>query len=120
MKNFIHVNNETNEVFTVKAFDSVEELLSTMKIEDKIDDDYPDSDLNLGKSVAFKGFESLCKQVVDIVDKLFCEEVQIESNDQFDDIRQLFEAFLSKFCAVTLKAKHKEAQNLRHMIIHAY
>ncbi len=55
-----------------------------MKIAEKnLDNDNDDdiltsqaSDLGLGNTVVFKGFESLYKQVVDIKDQLFCSEVQ--------------------------------------------
>lgn len=77
--------------------DNIEEFLKTIKIakenlDDRIDDDYQDSDLNLGNSVVLKKFESLYKQVVDIEDQLLSEEIRTKLNKQFDDIRQLFAA----------------------------
>jgi hypothetical protein len=84
--------------------EDVEELLETMKIaEENLDDDNDDdiltsqmSDLGLGNTVVFKGFESLYKQVVDIEDQLLCSEVQEEVEETFNDLRKLFESFQSK------------------------
>ncbi len=97
-----------------------------MKItEENLDDDNDDdilasqmSDLSLGNTVVFKGFESFYKQVVDIEDQFFCSEVQKEAEETFDDLRKLFELFQSKVRAITLKTKPKNLQNLHQMTIH--
>jgi hypothetical protein len=83
LEEFVHVDDENNEEFATTILEDVEELLETMKIaEENLDDDNDDdiltfqaSDLGLGNIVVFKGFESLCKQVVDIEDQLLCSEV---------------------------------------------
>jgi hypothetical protein len=76
------------------------------------------SDLGLGNTVVFKGFESLYKQVVDIEDQLLCFEVREEAEKTFNDLKKLFESFQSKVRAITSKTKHKNLQNLRQMTIH--
>ncbi len=126
LEEFVHVDDENSEEFAIAVLEDVEELLETMKIaEENLDDDNDDdiltsqvSDSGLGNTVVFKGFESLYKQVVDIEDQLLCSEVQEEVEETFDDLRKLFELFQSKVRAVTLKAKHKNLQNLRQMTIH--
>jgi hypothetical protein len=126
LEEFVHVDDENSEKFAVAILEDVEELLGMMKIakENLDDDNYDDiltsqaSGLGLGNTVVFKGFESLYKQVVDIKDQLLCSEVREEAEETFDDLRKLFELFQSKVRAVTLKAKHKNLQNLRQMTIH--
>jgi hypothetical protein len=95
------------------------------KAEKNLNDDNDDdiltsqaSSSGLGNTVVFKGFESLYKQVVDIEDQLLCSEVREEVEETFDELRKLFESFQRKVRAVTLKAKHKNLQNLRQMTIH--
>jgi hypothetical protein len=126
LEEFVHVDDENNEEFAAAVLEDVEELLETMKIaEENLDDDNDDdiftfqaSDSGLGNTVVLKGFESLYKQVVDIEDQLLCSEVREEAEQTFDDLKKLFESFQSKVWAVTLKAKRKNVQNLRQMIIH--
>jgi len=50
--------------------------------------------------------------------ELLCSEVREEAEETFNDLRKLFESFQSKVWAITLKAKHKNLQNLRQMTIH--
>jgi hypothetical protein len=126
LENFAHVNDENNEEFAAAVLEDVEKLLETMKIaEENPDNDNDDdiltfqaSNLGLGNTIVFKGFESLYKQVVGIEDQLLCSEVQEEAEETFDDLRKLFESFQSKVQVVTLKAKHKNLQNLCQMTIH--
>jgi hypothetical protein len=126
LEEFVHVDNENNEEFATAVLEDVEKILETMKIaKENLDDDNDDdiltfqtSDSGLGNTVVFKGFESLYKQVVDIEDQLLCSEVREEVEETFDDLRKLFESFQSKVRAITLKAKCKNLQNLRQMIIH--
>jgi hypothetical protein len=126
LEEFVHVDDENNEKFATIVLEDVEELLETMKIAEKnLDDDNYDDiltsqalDSGLGNTIVFKGFESLYKQVVDIEDQLLYSEVRKETEETFDDLRKLFELFQSKVQVVTLKAKHKNLQNLRQMTIH--
>jgi hypothetical protein len=126
LKEFVHVDDENSEKFAVVVLEDIEELLETMKIaEENLDDDNDDdiltsqaSDLGLGNTIVFKGFESLYKQVVDIEDQLLCSEVEEKAEETFNDFKKLFESFQSKVRAVTLKAKHNNLQNLRQMAIH--
>jgi len=126
LENFVHVNDENSEKFAAVVLEDVEEILETMKIvEENLDDDNDDdiltsqaSDSSLGNTVVFKGFDSLYKQVVNIEDQLLCSEVRKEAEETFDDLKKLFESFQSKVRAITLKAKRKNLQNLRQMIIH--
>jgi len=126
LEEFVHVDDENNEKFATIVLEDVEELLETMKIAEKnLDDDNYDDiltsqalDSGLGNTIVFKGFESLYKQVVDIEDQLLYSEVRKETEETFDDLRKLFELFQSKVRVVTLKAKHKNLQNLRQMTIH--
>ncbi len=75
LEEFVHVDNENNEEFATAVLEDVEELLETMKIaKENLDDDNDDDILTsqasgsgLGNTIVFKGFESLYKQVVDIV-----------------------------------------------------
>jgi hypothetical protein len=126
LEEFVHVDDENSEEFVALVLEDVEELLETMKIaKENLDDDNDDdiltsqvSDLDLGNTVVFKGFESFYKQVVDIEDQLLYSEVREEAEETFDDLIKLFESFQSKVRAVTLKAKRKNLQNLRQMTIH--
>ncbi len=126
LEEFVHVNDENSEKFAAPILEDVEKLLETMKIiEENLDDDNDDdiftsqaSNSSLGYTVVFKGFESFYKQVVDIEDQLFCSKVREEVEETFDDFRKLFESFQSKVRAVTLKAKHKNLQNLSQRTIH--
>jgi len=126
LEEFVHVNDENSENFAAAVLEDVEELLEMMKIvEENLDDDNDDdiltsqaSDSGLGNTVVFKGFDSLYKQVVDIEDQLFYFEVREEVEETFNDLRKLFESFQNKVQVVTLKAKHKNLQNLRQMTIH--
>ncbi len=126
LEKFVHVDDENSEKFAATVLEDVEELLQTMKIaEENMDDDNDDDiltsqalDSGLGNTVVFKGFESLYKQVVDMKDRLLCSKVRKEAEETFDDLRKLFESFQSKVWAVTLKAKHKNLQNLCQMTIH--
>jgi hypothetical protein len=76
LEEFVHVDDENNEEFTVAVLEDVEELLEMMKIaEENLDDDNDDDvltsqalDPGLRNTVVFKGFESLYNQVVDIED----------------------------------------------------
>ncbi len=69
LEEFVHVDDENSEEFAAAILEDVEELLETMKIvEENLDDDNDDdiltsqvSDLGLGNTVVFKGFESLYK-----------------------------------------------------------
>jgi len=126
LEEFVHVDDENSEKFAATVLEDVEELLETMKItEENLDNDNDDDiftsralDSGLGNTIVFKGFESLYKQVVDIEDQLLYFEVREEDEETFDDLKKLFESFQSKVRVVTLKAKHKNLQNLRQMTIH--
>jgi len=125
LEEFVHVDDENNEEFAAVVLEDIEELLETMKIvEENMDNDNDDdiltsqtSDSGLENTIVFKRFESLYKQVVDIEDQLLCFEVREEAEETFDDLRKLFESFQSKVRAGTLKAKHKNLQNLCQMTI---
>jgi hypothetical protein len=126
LEEFVHVDDENSEKFAARVLEDVEEFLETMKIaKENLDNDNDDdiltsqaSNLGLGNTVIFKGFDSLYKQVVDIEDQFLCSKVREEVEETFDDLRKLFESFQSKVWAVTLKAKCKNLQNLRQMTIH--
>jgi hypothetical protein len=68
----------------------------------------------LKNKVIFQGFDSLCKQVLNIEDQLLCLEVQIEQEETFNDLKKSFESFQSKIRMVDLKSKCK---NLHQMTI---
>jgi hypothetical protein len=71
----------------------------------------------LENKVIFQGLDSFYKQVLNIEDQLLCLEVQVETEETFNDLKKSFESFQSKIQMVGFKAKRKKLQNLCQMTI---
>ena len=120
---FVHADDENNEMFAAAVLEDVEELLKTMNVSEIAENEGDDKADPFEKNVEteshtqFEGFEVLYKQVLDIEDQLLCREVQIEANETFDDLKKSFEVFQNKLRTLVLRAKRKKLQNLRQMTI---
>jgi hypothetical protein len=122
LNEFIHADDENNEMFAASVLEDVEEVMETMNISEiaeNEDDDEADP-LETESHTQFEGFEALYEQVLDIEDQLLCHEVQIEADETYDDLKKSFEVFQNKLRTLMLRAKRKKLQNLRQMTIHDY
>jgi len=118
LEEFVHIDDESNEVYVVAVFEDVKELLESMKINEAGLDE--DSDVNQPEQIVesqdrveFHGFESLYKQILDIEEQLLCSNVQTEAEEAFDNLKKSFEEFQAKVQAIVLKGRRKKNQNLR-------
>ncbi len=98
LEEFVHIDDEDNEEYTIVVLEDVEELLETMKVVEMTMDD--DGDVNiqelyvgLENKVIIQGFDSFYKQVLDIDNKLLRLGVQVEVEETFDDLKKSFESF---------------------------
>jgi hypothetical protein len=115
---FIHADDENNEIFSASVLEDVEEVLETMNISE-IAESEDDNEADPSHT-QFEGFKDLYEQVLDIEDQLLCHEVQIEAGETYDDLKKSFEVFQNKLRTLMLSAKRKKLQNLRQMTIHDY
>ena len=78
--------------------EDVEELLQSMTVveaenEDDDGDNQQEPLVDAANGIAFQGFKSLYKQVINIEEKLLCTEVQVEAEKTFDDLKKSFDSF---------------------------
>ena len=97
--------------------EDVDEVLETMWIEEEppIDDEIqPIKTFVESKSTSdFKGFEALHNIVLDIDDRLLCLNVQTETGQMHDELRQPFETFQRNVSKLTLNVKLKKLMHSR-------
>jgi hypothetical protein len=123
LEEFVHIDYESNEEYAAAVLEDVEKLLELMKInETGLDEDndvnQPEQIIESQDRVEFHGFESLYKHILDIEDQLLYSNIQIETEEAFDDLKKPFEEFQAKVRAIIVKAKRKKNQNLCQMTIH--
>ena len=125
IEEFVHIDDENNEVLSKEIFDDVNEMLEMMQA--KNDNSEDESDHAVAEAGAqflepaednFGRFEFMYEKFLEVEDQLLCPDVQAQVGDDCNELKNSFERFQRKLRQVILEAKHKSRSSMYQLTIH--